>query len=188
MVRSVVGLIPRRDTEKMLYETALRVGSLFTEDLAEAVLLPAPTLFRGVGRQAEVTRETLGILGRYPRAFTLISCPTCGRCQIDIPRMAERVHRLLRKIETRYRSGGVRLESTGGIMVAVMGCNVNGPGEARGADIGIAGGKRGTGTIFREGKPVATLSGNKLLTEFEHRLLELVEDRLRSSATSAPGR
>jgi hypothetical protein len=187
-VCSVVGLTPRRDTQKMLYETALQVGCLFVEDLAEAVLVPAPAGFRGAKRLTEITRETLGILGRYPRAFSLISCPTCGRCQMDIPRMAGRVHRLLRTIESRYRSEGVHLERAGGITVAVMGCNVNGPGEARGADIGIAGGKRGTGTIFREGEPVATLSGNKLFDEFEHLLQELVETRLKSKAASVPAR
>jgi hypothetical protein len=181
-VKGVVGLTPRRDENEALYQTALRVGSLFHDDLAEAVLIipeggtafPSPL----VRRQAEITRRTLAMIGRHPRTFSLISCPSCGRCEIDIPGMAGKVHRLLRALETRYRREGVNLEDTGGITVAVMGCNVNGPGEARGADIGIAGGKRGTGTIFRDGRPVITLSGKELLREFEHRVQRLVEDRL----------
>jgi (E)-4-hydroxy-3-methylbut-2-enyl-diphosphate synthase len=181
-VRGVVSLTPLRDERETLYETALRVGSLFHDDLAEAVLItPAGrTAFSSslVRRQTETIREALGMIGRHPRAFSLISCPSCGRCEIDIPDMADKVHRLLRALETRYLREGVRLEEAGCITVAVMGCNVNGPGEARGADIGIAGGKRGTGTIFRDGKPVITLSGRELLIEFEQAVRELVKDRL----------
>ena len=180
--RNVVSLTPRRDDEEMLYETTLRVGSLFYEDLAEVLLFKpaggAPLHWRLIERQMGMAKEGLGMIGRYPVGYSLISCPTCGRCEIDIPGMAEKVDRLLRSLEARYRKRGKGLEDAGGITIAVMGCNVNGPGEAKGADIGIAGGKRGTGTIFREGKSIVTLPGKALLREFRRLVTELLEEKI----------
>ena len=80
----------------------------------------------------------------------LISCPTCGRCQVDIRSIAEKVETQLARIKKP-------------IKVAVMGCVVNGPGEAREADIGIAGGK-GTGLLFKNGKVVKTLKERELFS------------------------
>jgi (E)-4-hydroxy-3-methylbut-2-enyl-diphosphate synthase len=68
----------------------------------------------------------------------IVACPTCGRCQVDLPA-------LVRQIQTRV--AGIRTPLT----IAVMGCAVNGPGEAREADVGVAGG-RGQGLIFAKGK------------------------------------
>lgn len=84
--------------------------------------------------------EILKALGLRQRGINFVSCPTCGRCQIDLIRVAE-------EVETRLKD----LEST--FTVAVMGCVVNGPGEAREADFGIAGG-RGEGLLFRHGEIV----------------------------------
>lgn len=80
----------------------------------------------------------------------LISCPTCGRCQVDLIKLAEEVDQVLAEIERP-------------IKVAVMGCAVNGPGEAREADIGIAGGK-GAGLLFRKGQIIRKVPENQLLT------------------------
>jgi (E)-4-hydroxy-3-methylbut-2-enyl-diphosphate synthase len=84
--------------------------------------------------------SSLGLRGDIP---TIISCPTCGRCHIDVRSLAERIEREL--------SG-----TSSGIRVAVMGCEVNGPGEAKEADIGMAGTGKGI-VIFRKGKIVNTL-------------------------------
>ena len=70
----------------------------------------------------------------------IISCPTCGRCEVDLARLVAQVDREVRKISEP-------------LTVAIMGCVVNGPGEAREADIGIAGGKR-AGVLFKKGKSV----------------------------------
>ncbi len=82
----------------------------------------------------------LKALGLRQRGINLVSCPTCGRCQINLIPVAEEVERRLQKIVKP-------------INVAVMGCVVNGPGEAREADVGIAGGK-GEGLLFRHGEIV----------------------------------
>ena len=78
----------------------------------------------------------------------MISCPTCGRCEIDIIGIAEEVERRLMKIKKPFN-------------VAVMGCVVNGPGEAREADIGIAGG-RGIGILFKKGKLIKKVREKEL--------------------------
>jgi (E)-4-hydroxy-3-methylbut-2-enyl-diphosphate synthase len=77
------------------------------------------------------------------RGIEIISCPTCGRCEVDLTRLVEKVERNVRGIATP-------------LTVAVMGCVVNGPGEAKEADIGIAGGK-GVGILFKKGKVVRKL-------------------------------
>jgi len=85
------------------------------------------------------------------RGPEMISCPTCGRTQIDLIGLANKVEKELKKIKQP-------------IKVAVMGCVVNGPGEAREADIGVAGGK-GMGAIFVKGKVVRSVPENKILPE-----------------------
>lgn len=88
--------------------------------------------------EIRVGREILKVTGHRKAGCTLISCPTCGRCQIDLISLATKVEKALESIEKP-------------IEVAIMGCAVNGPGEARGADIGIAGGK-GAALLFKKGK------------------------------------
>jgi (E)-4-hydroxy-3-methylbut-2-enyl-diphosphate synthase len=117
-------------------------------------------------------------LGIVPRAYTVISCPTCGRCVMDIPAMAEKTDRMLGRVAARYRRRGRPVERVGGITVAVMGCNVNGPGEARAADVGIAGGKGSTGTLFRGGRPVETLPERRLLPALKRQATRIIEEKL----------
>ncbi len=93
--------------------------------------------------------EILKNLGLRQRGPTLVSCPSCGRAEVDVIALAETVDKHLKKINKP-------------IKVAVMGCVVNGPGEARDADIGIACGK-GKGAIFRKGEIVSTVSEDHLL-------------------------
>jgi (E)-4-hydroxy-3-methylbut-2-enyl-diphosphate synthase len=84
--------------------------------------------------------EILRALDLAERGIEVISCPTCGRCEIDLSRIVEQV---------RARLSGLK----GRLQIAVMGCVVNGPGEAREADLGIAGG-RGFGFLFRKGRRI----------------------------------
>ena len=78
-----------------------------------------------------------------------MSCPSCGRAEVDVIALAEAVDKHLKKISKP-------------IKVAVMGCVVNGPGEAKDADVGVAGGKH-KGAIFRKGKVVSTVTEENLL-------------------------
>ena len=90
---------------------------------------------------------SLGLRDDFPR---IISCPTCGRCHLDVGSIAGRLEREI--------SG-----CGAGISIAVMGCEVNGPGEAREADLGIAGSKKGA-VLFRKGEIVSTIDGDPLET------------------------
>ena len=96
-----------------------------------------------------VAYEILKSLGLRHRGPTLVSCPSCGRAEVDIIALAEAVSKRLEKISKP-------------IKVAVMGCVVNGPGEAKDADVGIACGK-GKGAIFRKGEVIGTASEEKFL-------------------------
>jgi (E)-4-hydroxy-3-methylbut-2-enyl-diphosphate synthase len=94
--------------------------------------------------------EILKSLDLRQRGPVLVSCPTCGRAEADVVKLAEEVEKRLVKIDKPIR-------------VAVMGCVVNGPGEAKDADVGIACGK-GKGVIFKKGKKVATVEEKDFLT------------------------
>ena len=93
--------------------------------------------------------KNLGLRRLFP---DIVSCPTCGRCEIDLMRLYKEVEAWARKIKA-------------DISLAVMGCVVNGPGEAKHADLGIAGGK-GFGFIFKKGKVIKKVPEEKLLEEF----------------------
>jgi (E)-4-hydroxy-3-methylbut-2-enyl-diphosphate synthase len=96
-----------------------------------------------------VAWELLRALGLRERGPEIIACPTCGRTEIDLPALADAVEKRL-------------AHETACIKVAVMGCAVNGPGEAREADIGLAGG-RDKGCIFRKGEVVRSARGQEAL-------------------------
>ena len=98
--------------------------------------------------EVRVGYEILKSLGLRQRGVNFVSCPTCGRCQINLIKVAEEVERRLQSVHKQ-------------ITVAVMGCAVNGPGEAREADVGVAGGN-GEGLIFRKGEIVRKVSEDKL--------------------------
>jgi (E)-4-hydroxy-3-methylbut-2-enyl-diphosphate synthase len=102
--------------------------------------------------------EILKSLNLREHGPTIISCPTCGRCEIDIISMTKKVERGTRNIRTPVK-------------IAVMGCVVNGPGEARDADVGIAGGK-GYGLLFRKGRIIGKVKERNLVAA----LLEVVHD------------
>jgi (E)-4-hydroxy-3-methylbut-2-enyl-diphosphate synthase len=110
-----------------------------------------------------VAWELLRSLGLRRRGPELISCPTCGRCEIDLIGLAARVEDRLR-------------HETAPVRVAVMGCVVNGPGEAREADVGLAGG-RDKGVIFRHGEVVRSVQGmDALVAAFMEELDRLLAE------------
>src|SRR5258707_1430881 len=96
-----------------------------------------------------VAYEILRSLDLRQRGVTFVSCPSCGRVEIDVIKIANEVEKRLAKVQTP-------------IHVAVMGCVVNGPGESRDADVGLAGGK-GRGVIFRKGEVIKTVPEDQFL-------------------------
>lgn len=97
------------------------------------------------------------------KGLEIISCPTCGRCEIDL-------FSIVKKVEKEF--GGANIP----IKVAIMGCVVNGPGEAKDADIGLAGGKK-SGVIFEKGKIVKTVEEKYLYDAFREELKKLIKSK-----------
>ncbi|HYJ13169.1 MAG TPA: flavodoxin-dependent (E)-4-hydroxy-3-methylbut-2-enyl-diphosphate synthase, partial [Thermomicrobiales bacterium] len=107
--------------------------------------------------------EILKSLELRQKGATMIACPTCGRVEVDLFTLANQVDKVLEKIDEPIR-------------VAVMGCVVNGPGEAKDSDVGIAAGN-GKGVIFRKGKIVKTVLEADMLDELTKEIHAVVEDR-----------
>lgn len=116
-------------------KSSIGIGTLLSEGIGDTIRV---SLTGDPVEEVKVGREILKTFGYLKSGVEFISCPTCGRTSIDLIKIANEVEK--------------RLEKTNkSIKVAVMGCVVNGPGEAREADIGIAGGK-GEGLIFKKGE------------------------------------
>src|SRR5690606_2935398 len=105
--------------------------------------------------EVKVARELLKAFGLASNAATLISCPTCGRIEIDLISIANEIEEYLANIKAP-------------IKVSVLGCAVNGPGEAKEADIGIAG-ARGEGLLFRHGKIIRKIRSEEHTSELQSR-------------------
>jgi (E)-4-hydroxy-3-methylbut-2-enyl-diphosphate synthase len=120
-----------------IVKSAVGIGMLLAEGIGDTLRV---SLTRDPVEEVRVGFEILKALGIRQRGPDIISCPTCGRCQIDLFSIAEQVEQAL-------------MTRTAPIRVAVMGCVVNGPGEAREADVGIAGGQ-GEGVLFKKGKVI----------------------------------
>lgn len=134
-------------------KSAVGLGILLNEGIGDTMRV---SLTAAPEEEVRVAYEILRAAGVRKRGAEIVSCPTCGRCQVDLRPIAEEVERTLRMVDKQ-------------ITVAVMGCVVNGPGEAREADYGIAGGK-GMGMLFKKGEVVAKVPEEKMLGA----LLELI--------------
>ena len=129
-----------------IVKSALGIGTLLGEGIGDTIRV---SLTRDPVEEVRVGYEILKALGIRQRGPEIISCPTCGRCNIDLFTIVEEVEKAL-------------LTTSSPIKIAIMGCVVNGPGEAREADIGIAGAD-GSGILFRRGKVVKKFPQEKLV-------------------------
>ncbi len=137
-------------TERMgIIKSAVGIGSLLCDGIGSTIRV---SLTADPVREVYAAKDILRACGLYKGA-EIISCPTCGRTKIDLISLANEVENLLKNVEKP-------------IKVAVMGCAVNGPGEAREADIGIAGGD-GEGLIFKKGEILRKVPEDKLLSELK---------------------
>ena len=140
-------------------KSAIAVGSLLLEGIGDTIRI---SLTAPPEEEVRAGLEILASLGLRSFGPQIISCPTCGRCEVDLVRI---VKELERKLSTLYC-----LLSTPSPKVAVMGCVVNGPGEAKDADVGIACGKE-SGILFRKGEKIRKVRKedivNTLLKEVE---------------------
>ncbi len=135
-------------------QSAVGIGTLLSEGIGDTIRV---SLTADPVKEVSAGIAILKAAGLRKGGVKFVSCPTCGRTEIDLIGLASRVEPLVRDLDR-------------DITVAVMGCVVNGPGEAREADFGIAGG-RDKGLLFRKGRIVGTYDYDQLL----ERLMELIE-------------
>jgi (E)-4-hydroxy-3-methylbut-2-enyl-diphosphate synthase len=138
--------------------SAVGLGILLSEGLGDTIRV---SLTGDPVDEVKTAYEILKALNLRQRGPTLVSCPTCGRTEIDLIGLAEKVEERLKTVQKP-------------IKVAVMGCVVNGPGEARDADVGIAGGK-GRAILFRKGEIVRTVPESEMLEALMTEVQSLIE-------------
>ena len=140
-------------------KSAVALGTLLQEGIGETIRVSVtadPVI------EMRIAYEILRSVGLRRRGINLISCPTCGRCQINLIKLTEEVENALSWVEKP-------------ITIAVMGCIVNGPGEAKEADIGITGGD-GIGILFKKGKIIRKVKEKDLVKELIQEVKKMVNE------------
>ena len=138
-------------------KSSIGLGYLLRQGIGDTVRV---SLSDNPIKEIKVAKEILKDCNLYSTSPTLIACPTCGRTQIDLIPIAKEIEEFLQTIQSN-------------IKVAVMGCAVNGPGEAREADIGIAGGIK-EGLLFKKGKIIRKIPQDEIVEELKKEILKMV--------------
>jgi (E)-4-hydroxy-3-methylbut-2-enyl-diphosphate synthase len=141
-------------------KSAVGIGTLLAEGIGDTLRI---SLTGDPGPEVTTGYEILKALGLRRHGPTLVSCPTCGRTSVNLAAMATEVEKILADVKEP-------------ITVAVMGCVVNGPGEAREADVGIAGGK-GEGLLFRKGEILRKVPEKELVPQLAVEIQKIIAER-----------
>ena len=142
-----------------IVKSSLGIGLLLSEGIGDTLRV---SLTGDPVEEVRVGYEILRALKIRQRGVEIISCPTCGRCEIDLTHLLEKVEKGVQKISVP-------------LTLAIMGCVVNGPGEAKEADIGIAGG-RGVGVLFKKGRVVKKVREKDFASALLSEVHEIAED------------
>ncbi|MFH1710482.1 MAG: flavodoxin-dependent (E)-4-hydroxy-3-methylbut-2-enyl-diphosphate synthase [bacterium] len=140
-----------------IIRSSVGIGALLAEGIGDTVRV---SLTGDPVMEVIVAKEILKSLELIKGGVTVISCPTCGRCEIDVEKIAKAVEE---------KTKGVKKS----VKIAIMGCAVNGPGEAADADVGLAGGK-GSGLIFRSGKIIKKVPESRMLRELMNEVKKII--------------
>ncbi len=143
--------------ENGIIKSSMGIGSLLLQGIGDTIRV---SLTANPVEEVKVGRKILQYLDLRPYGPNIIACPTCGRTEINIERLSK-------EIENRIHEEGIKTDLT----IAVMGCVVNGPGEAKEADIGVAGGK-GEAVLFKKGKLVKKISEKNIVDEIIEKIRE----------------
>ncbi|MDR1774777.1 MAG: flavodoxin-dependent (E)-4-hydroxy-3-methylbut-2-enyl-diphosphate synthase [Clostridioides sp.] len=152
-----IGITESGGVRKGTIKSSIGVGSLLLDGIGDTLRI---SLTGDPREEVKVGKEILRSLGILNDKIKIISCPTCGRCNIDLIRIATEVEKRIENINSN-------------IVVAIMGCAVNGPGEAREADIGIAGGK-GNGLLFKKGEIIRKIDDENLVEELIDEIQKMI--------------
>ena len=154
-----IGITEAGTIKSGVIKSAVGIGALLAEGIGDTIRV---SLTGDPVEEVKIGNEILKSLGLKEFGATLIACPTCGRTKINLPEIAAQVEEKLSSVEKN-------------IKVAVMGCVVNGPGEARNADVGIAGAD-GIGIIFRKGEIIRKVDESELVAELFKEIDKLTAD------------
>jgi len=161
----------------LLWQGAIRsavgIGALLAEGIGDTLRV---SLTAEPEEEVKAGIQILKALNLREHGFTIISCPTCARCSIDLIDMVKEVERRLEQ-----------MKDLPAVTVAVMGCVVNGPGEARDADVGIAGAQDG-GVIFSEGRAVRKVAAARMVDELMAEVHRVAECKVQRQKHQAPER
>lgn len=141
-------------------KSSIGIGLLLSEGIGDTLRV---SLTGDPVEEVRVGYAILRALNIRKRGVEIISCPTCGRCEVDLTRLVGKVERGVEKISTP-------------LTVAIMGCVVNGPGEAKEADIGIAGGK-GAGVLFERGEVVRKLKEKDFVSVLLNEIQKMTKEK-----------
>ena len=131
-----------------IVKSAIGIGTLLAEGIGDTIRV---SLTANPVEEVKVGKQILNALGIRQDTFDLVACPSCGRAELDVFELADEVEKAIEKMDLPP------------MQIAVMGCEVNGPGEARDADIGIAAGP-GRGLLFSKGKQIGWVPHDKLVS------------------------
>lgn len=147
-----IGITEAGTLKRGMLKSAIGLGALLLEGIGDTMRV---SLTANPVKEVEFAREILESINLISPSFDLVSCPTCGRTQVALQKLADETEMRLQNLisENKIRRG---------LKIAVMGCVVNGPGEAKSCDYGIAGGK-GKGIIFKKGEVIETVKEDILI-------------------------
>ncbi|MBO8159388.1 flavodoxin-dependent (E)-4-hydroxy-3-methylbut-2-enyl-diphosphate synthase [Thermosyntropha sp.] len=154
-----LGITEAGTKDRGLIKSAVGLGVLLYQGIGDTIRV---SLTSDPVDEVWAAYEILRSLNLRNRGVELISCPTCGRCEIDLINIAEQIDKKLRNVDKPLK-------------VAVMGCVVNGPGEAKEADIGIAGGK-GWGLLFKNGESIKKIREDEMVEELILEVMKMIKD------------
>ncbi len=149
-------------------KSAVGLGALLSEGIGDTIRV---SLSADPAEEVRVGIDILKALGLRKGGLTFVSCPSCGRADVDLVRLAKQVEDEFKTLNEE-------------IHIAVMGCEVNGPGEARAADIGVAGGK-GIGLIFKNGEVIRKVAEAEIVTAMREEVDKFVAERRAQKAAAA---
>jgi (E)-4-hydroxy-3-methylbut-2-enyl-diphosphate synthase len=144
-----IGVTEAGTVYRGIIKSSIGLGCLLAEGIGDTLRV---SLTGDPAEEVRAGHEILRALSLEKEGIDMVSCPTCGRCQIDLIAIANQIEQRLKPVKKN-------------IKIAIMGCAVNGPGEAKDADIGIAGGK-GEALLFKKGKIIRKIPQDKILEEF----------------------
>ena len=153
-----------------IVKSAIGIGTLLAEGIGDTIRV---SLTADPVEEVKLGKQILNALGLRQDSFDLVACPSCGRAELDVFALAEEVEKAIEKMDLPP------------MQIAVMGCEVNGPGEARDADIGIAAGP-GRGLLFSKGKQIGWVPHDRLVEALLEEAARMAEE-IRANGADGEG-